>query len=90
MARYHRYRYNPARGGHAPNDLRNAFEEAVEIYIRSGRKLMTLHELCGRLWNCSDVMPRHLCDEIGDLTESRCHTYAQGARHVREHLERRR
>jgi hypothetical protein len=23
-------RYNPARGGHAPGDLRTAFEEAVE------------------------------------------------------------
>jgi hypothetical protein len=57
--------------------------------MQSGRKLMMLHELCGQLWNCSDLMPRHLCDEIADLTENRAQTYAQGARRVRRHLERR-
>ncbi|WP_342150415.1 hypothetical protein [Methylorubrum sp. SB2] len=68
-------RYTPARGGHAPGDLRNAFLEAIEAYeaweegtdeptVDVRDRPVTLSRLCGLLWNCSDTMPgieqRHL------------------------------
>lgn len=37
--------------------------------------------ITGQLWNCTDVMPRDLCKELGLPQGS---TYAQGARYLRE------
>lgn len=68
-------RYIPARGGHAPGDLRNAFLEAIEAFetwekgadeptVDVRDRPVTISRLCGLLWNCSDTMPgieqRHL------------------------------
>ena len=61
-------RYRPARGGHAPGDLRNAFLEAVEAFevweegspeptVEVRDQPIRLSVLCGLLWNCSDIMP---------------------------------
>jgi hypothetical protein len=62
-------RYNPARGGHAPGDLRTVFEEAVEaicdwnegdpeptIEVR-GRE-MAVSAVCGLLWTVTISCPR--------------------------------
>jgi hypothetical protein len=61
-------RYNPARGGSAPGDLRAAFEEAVDavcgwndgepeptVDVR-GRK-MAVSAVCGLLWNSEEILP---------------------------------
>ncbi|CAO4183532.1 BRA0787 family protein [Methylorubrum aminovorans] len=61
-------RYKPARGGHAPGDLRNAFLEAIEAFeaweegadeptVDVRDRPVTITRLCGLLWNCSDTMP---------------------------------
>ncbi len=61
--------YRPARGGHAPGDLRDAFLEGIEAFAawRPGQpepsvevreQAVPLSALCGLLWNCSDAMPR--------------------------------
>jgi hypothetical protein len=92
------YRYNPARGGHAPGHLRDAFEEWAydtdspsgdaalrqEVVMHNGH-MRTLDWLIGRLWNCTDIMPGSLCDQLDLLTGS---TYAQGVRSVKEYLTR--
>ena len=61
---------------HAKNDLREAFEDAVN----SGDTAEARH-LSGSLWNCTDVMPRLLCDDLELPSGS---NYAQGARKVRQ------
>ena len=42
-------------------------------FVGSGR-------LLGKLWHCTDIMPRTLC---GDLELERGSTYAQAAQHLR-------
>ena len=89
--------YKPARGGHAPGDLRNAFLEAIEAYeawetgepeptVELRERQMCLPEVCGLLWNCSDIMPgldqRHLENMLPD-PEGSCFTYARAARALR-------
>lgn len=60
--------YRPARGGHAPGDLRDAFLEGIEAFAawRPGQpeptvevreQAVRLSVLCGLLWNCSDTLP---------------------------------
>ena len=88
--------YSPSRGGHAPGDLREAFAEALDAFeawgggdpgptieVRGTR--LTVSAICGLLWNCSDVMPSTLNQQLSDLTKwpqdgLRSSTYAAGAR----------
>jgi hypothetical protein len=60
--------FNPARGGHAPGDVRDAFLDAIDSIYSSAEsdplprfelreKAVTFDQLCGLLWNCSDQMP---------------------------------
>ena len=98
---YHRSDYEPSRGGHAPGDLRDAFEELQEAYAASddggdvpgieyrGREISGI-ELCGLLWNCSDIMPSLLCEALEnccDVPVRQGSTYAFGARRLKELLE---
>lgn len=64
-------KYNPAVGGHAPGDVREAFVDATEAYARwkdgAPEPTVTLREqqlsisaVCGLLWNCSDFLPNDL------------------------------
>src|SRR5689334_16059239 len=80
-----RSRYNPGRGGHAPGDLRNAFEEAVEALDKHQIGcLMPVVEVREHevpidvpfrlLWNCPDILPRLLADQVNDLLWSRART----------------
>jgi hypothetical protein len=89
-------RYSPSRGGHAPGDVLDAFADAVDAYeawggsnpgptieVRGGR--FTVSAVCGLLWNCSDVMPSTMSQQLNDLTKwprdgLRSNTYAAGAR----------
>lgn len=79
--------------GHAPNDLRTAFLNLVEAYYRSGGttfpdqkvddRWITAKALCGRLWNCIDVMPG---DDVALLDLTGGATFARAARHLRAQM----
>lgn len=67
--------YQPARGGHAPGDVRDAFLEAVNCYaqwddgepeptVEVRGRAVSLSTVCGLLWNCSDIVPRLTIDEL--------------------------
>lgn len=64
-----------AGSGHAPGELLQAFEEAIEDGDEA-----KVHDLAGALWRCTDIMPSSLCDDLDVPPGS---TYAQGARRVR-------
>lgn len=84
--------HSPAKGGHAPDDLRQAFLEAFErifyareastavaVQIRS--ESLSFAALCGMLWNCSDILPGSVADAINlDIGKLRSRTYAGAAR----------
>lgn len=59
--------------GHAPGHLRDAFLDSIE----AGTPDLAL---AGRLWSCTDIIPRGACDELGMRPGS---TYAQAARQIR-------
>ncbi|MGH7096657.1 MAG: hypothetical protein ACREE4_03220 [Stellaceae bacterium] len=86
--------YTAARGGHAPSDLRRAFCAALDAFrewedgaaeptIEVRERDLPISEVCGLLWNCSDILPgssgytMQLCDD-GNLPQRR--TYAAAAR----------
>jgi hypothetical protein len=58
---------------HQSNDRREAFRLAVELKACD-------RATAGRLWNCTDIMPRDLCADL-DLPPGS--TFARGARRVR-------
>jgi hypothetical protein len=69
----------PCRGGHAPNDVRDAFKEAVEAFLnwKSGEpepkvevrgKLLPISKVAGLLWNCRDIMPRDYVDDLDGVS----------------------
>ena len=76
MQQTHR-RFNPSRGGHAPGDLRAAFTDWVE---QGSPEQPINHRLRGRLWNCTDTLPRSDCDTLDIAPGS---TYAQAVRQSR-------
>jgi hypothetical protein len=74
--------YNPARGGHAPGDLRDAFGEAVDAFtawsdgepeptVEFRESNVTITALCGYLWNCRDIMPSLMVTALDDLVGGR-------------------
>jgi hypothetical protein len=91
---YNPEKYQPHLGGHAPGHLRDAFVAAVDAFeawndgepepiVEVGYREtpITISAVFGLLWNCSDIMPGWLCQQIEDLMpHGRCSTYAQGVR----------
>jgi hypothetical protein len=90
-------KYSPGRGGHAPSDIREAFGYAVDalltwkggpepkIEVRDQR--LTIRQVCGLVWNCSDTTPHMLFNDVCDISrwpedEPSKHTYAACARVV--------
>lgn len=82
-------KYRPLTGGHAPSDLREAF---IECLVTDGNPVelreqnVSLHQLCGLLWNCRDTMPSDVCYYVfkrvkQDVPDGS--SYAQGARALR-------
>ncbi len=71
--------------GHAANDLREQFLDAIEarLYGSTVEADTVTHRLTGRLWNCTDILPGEYCDA---LEIPRGSTYAQAARYLREAL----
>jgi hypothetical protein len=88
-------RYHPALGGHAPDDLREAFEEAVdavsswkhgepEPIIEVRGRCLPVSGVCGLLWNCTDTMPSPLAYSVGSLDpDYRGRSYATAARSLK-------
>lgn len=77
------------RYGHAPGDLRDAFAEAIELdpkEVEFRGQRITLARLCGLLWNCTDVLPQQIAN---DLDEPRLATYAAAARECMAQIRRR-
>ena len=84
-------RFEPSRGGHAPGDVRDAFQEAVESWadwepetkpepvVDLRDKPTPITAVINLLWNCTDIMPSDLCD-CADMPAGS--TYAQGARQM--------
>jgi hypothetical protein len=79
-------RHSPARGGHAPGHLREAFVEwveggadaaGIEVEIGYVAQLKPVRWVVGQLWNCTDVMPNYVCESL-DLSPGS--TYAMGVR----------
>jgi hypothetical protein len=81
------------RGGHAKGDVRDAFLSALEAFSKwNGRgpapsvefedRRASLLEMTGRLWHCSDILPR----SYSDLLDERPSTYARAARIIRKAL----
>lgn len=80
-------------GGHAKSHVRDAFLEAIELFInwRPGapeptvefeERQITLTEACGLVWNCSDVLPGDYCS----LFNERLGSYAAAARVMKRAL----
>jgi hypothetical protein len=92
--------YNPARGGHAPGDVRDAFASAIEAYdvwrfgapeptVELRDRQVPISRICGLLWNCSDTLPNLWCryfEEWGELAPG---SYAGAARLLRLLIARR-
>jgi len=86
--------YDPRRGGHAPDDLRRAFDDWVEDGMQDGmvgarlfaggpRPARWLLEL---LHNCSDTLPGHVANElegVGAIRMGMRRSYAAAARGLR-------
>lgn len=77
--------YSPARGGHAPSHLRDAFSDAVDaieqwapgepepiIYVGRSQEEWPVRKAVGVLWNCTDFMPEMICDAIDDMLPWLC------------------
>ena len=79
MSYFRRSRFNPARGGHAPGDLRDAFLSAVDGFwngdlgptstIEFRGHELTVEDLCGLLWNCTDAIPSAYRAALEDLLQ---------------------
>jgi len=77
-----RRRYQPARGGHAPGHLREAFLEWLEVAVDLPHEAplpptVAINEqarpvswLFGQLWNCTDALPRHAFEAVNDILAS--------------------
>jgi hypothetical protein len=57
--------------------------EKVDIEVRYQPRKMTISKVCGLLWNCSDIMPWLMVDQLAEcLPGFRERTYAVGARYA--------
>ena len=97
MSILQRSSYAPARGGHAPGDLRDAFLEGIEAFadwqdgpeptVEVREQAVPLGQICGLLWNCRDILPGHARDMLEDCG-LHAGTYASAARLMRAAVAR--
>jgi death-on-curing protein len=93
--------FSASRGGHAPGDLRDAFEDALEAFQiwEQGRpeptvdlreQRLPISRVCGLLWNCSDILPRLLWSMMADIDDElpQRRTYGAAARWLKGHIAR--
>jgi hypothetical protein len=98
--KYNRAKYYPSRGGHAPGYLREVFDKFLLLMLRkkislntklkidSGTEL-TVAEICGLLWNCTDTLPGDSWDIAQDLPPDDVlmnNTYAAATRRLKKSL----
>jgi hypothetical protein len=69
-----------------PADLCADFCGEVESYAVTGEATEELDRLCGRLWNCTDILPRLACKDSQVPVGS---TYAFAAQAIRRVIRRR-
>jgi hypothetical protein len=91
------YYYGRRKGGHAPGHIRDAFRDAmfafmdwdrvepeptVEVEIHYQPRTMTISQVCGLLWNCSDILNGQHADWIAEHCglENMRNSYAAAAR----------
>jgi hypothetical protein len=78
------YKYNAARGGHAPGHLRDRFLELIEKGLPDdAAEREELLTLCGQLWNCTDALPSGYAEKL----DMRAGSYASLARQLRSECE---
>lgn len=92
--------YRPAQGGHAPSDVRDSFQEAVEAistwppgspepWVELRAEQVPAAYVCGLLWNCTDQMPGDLVRSVVSLApDCRGSTYACAARSLKPIIRR--
>ncbi|UCC38765.1 MAG: hypothetical protein JSV96_13205 [Candidatus Aminicenantes bacterium] len=72
------HKFSPAKGGHAPGYLRDAFHEYLETeQVVIDEVERPIKWLIGQLWNCTDIMPSEYCSLLDIPSGS---TYAQAVR----------
>jgi hypothetical protein len=93
------YYYGHRKGGHAPRHIRDAACEAfqafiecdgdgpeptVEVEIHYKPRTMSISQVMGLVWNCSDILPGDLADEVQNACnlDRMTNTYAGAARAV--------
>jgi hypothetical protein len=98
------YYHGRRKGGHAPGHIRDAFcnamwafidwdrndpEPTIEVEIRYRPRKMTVSQVCGLLWNCSDILPGVLSEQIAEAcqVDNMHQTYAAAARLVIRELK---
>ncbi|MBC6715542.1 hypothetical protein H9Q09_04960 [Aurantimonas sp. DM33-3] len=85
--------FEPSGEGQAAGHLRAAFNDLVAAYVHGDAMTVTMHAslwaLCGRLWNCGDLLPWFVfCDfeEMAGMHDVPPLDYAGGARFMRWHM----
>ena len=100
MPLLYRSHYQPPRGGHAPDDVREAFREAIDAVlewqeghpapsVELRERHVPVSAICGLLWNCSDTLPGFTELELNRLApdgQEHFETYAVGARALKSWL----
>jgi hypothetical protein len=93
------YYHGRRKGGHAPGHIRDAFGDAmfafmdwdrktpeptVDVEIHHEPRKMTISQVCGLVWNCSDILPGRFIDWIAEACglERMRNTYAAAARAI--------
>ncbi|MBB4092316.1 hypothetical protein HGG72_19415 [Ochrobactrum pecoris] len=97
----------PLHDGHAPIYLHHAFQDAVDAYedwtpetaepvVRVNGKTTRISVVFRRLWNCTDMVPRHTLEALRDIVPTgivlaehwkETPTFAEAARIMRAALE---
>jgi hypothetical protein len=65
---------------HTDGNARDEFCGALEQLRRDCIVTDRLNRLCGKVWHCTDILPRLSCDDAGVQQGS---TYTQAARAIR-------
>jgi hypothetical protein len=70
----------PSESPRWPTELYADFCGALEGYAVTGEATKELDRLCGKLWNCTDILPQIGCNDAQVPVGS---TYARAARAIR-------
>lgn len=71
---------------HSSTELHANFCAQLEAYAVTGEATNELDRLCGKLWNCTDILPPLAC---GDAEVPLGSTYAYAAQAIRRAIQHR-